>query len=264
MGRNVGSLSHSADGKKSDPYRFCVYRFFPAGVRSVSIIYNYFKKFGYNTVVIGASFCNAAEVVLLYSRKNKAVTSGLIWSFLLPLVAGETNSSGLHLMERFPFASGLALCVSIVGGLAVRYSHQIFYAIQGFLCRRRTKLKKIVIIFTNLQHALGLMVEVGEPVDKEGFALFPPHQNKLLKSIKVERKKSLNAQVSFAPREHGQLMFSTYVYENRDGYTTTKTIGIPFLLVMGSETATCVVDDFGLYLNNLMIVLWSREEETLP
>lgn len=35
------------------------------GVESVTKIYNYFKKFGYNTIVMGASFRNKGEIVEL-------------------------------------------------------------------------------------------------------------------------------------------------------------------------------------------------------
>lgn len=34
-----------------------------AGVQSVSKIYNYYKKFGYKTVVMGASFRNTDQII---------------------------------------------------------------------------------------------------------------------------------------------------------------------------------------------------------
>ena len=36
-----------------------------SGVKSVTQIYNYYKKFGYKTVVMGASFRNMGEIVAL-------------------------------------------------------------------------------------------------------------------------------------------------------------------------------------------------------
>jgi len=35
------------------------------GVKSVTQIYNYYKKFGYKTVVMGASFRNAGQITAL-------------------------------------------------------------------------------------------------------------------------------------------------------------------------------------------------------
>lgn len=37
----------------------------PPGVRSVTKIYNYYKKFGYKTIVMGASFRNTGEIKAL-------------------------------------------------------------------------------------------------------------------------------------------------------------------------------------------------------
>ena len=37
----------------------------PPGVKSVTKIYNYYKKFGYETVVMGASFRNTGEIKAL-------------------------------------------------------------------------------------------------------------------------------------------------------------------------------------------------------
>ena len=39
--------------------------FLPAGVKSVTQIYNYYKKFGYKTLVMGASFRNTGEITAL-------------------------------------------------------------------------------------------------------------------------------------------------------------------------------------------------------
>lgn len=37
----------------------------PPGVKSVTKIYNYYKKFGYKTIVMGASFRNTGEIKAL-------------------------------------------------------------------------------------------------------------------------------------------------------------------------------------------------------
>ena len=38
---------------------------FAEGVKSVTAIYNYYKKFGYKTVVMGASFRNTGQITEL-------------------------------------------------------------------------------------------------------------------------------------------------------------------------------------------------------
>lgn len=38
---------------------------FAVGVKSVTAIYNYYKKFGYKTVVMGASFRNTGQITEL-------------------------------------------------------------------------------------------------------------------------------------------------------------------------------------------------------
>ena len=49
------------------------------GVVSVTKIYNYYKKFGYKTVVMGASFRNIGEVILLFGiHKNYNFSFGLL------------------------------------------------------------------------------------------------------------------------------------------------------------------------------------------
>ena len=51
-------LANNKDKKSYEPME-------DPGVVSVTKIYNYYKKFGYSTVVMGASFRNTGEVLLL-------------------------------------------------------------------------------------------------------------------------------------------------------------------------------------------------------
>lgn len=48
------------------------------GVKSVTQIYNYYKKFGYKTVVMGASFRNMGEVVALAGCDLLTISPGLL------------------------------------------------------------------------------------------------------------------------------------------------------------------------------------------
>lgn len=48
------------------------------GVRSVSEIYNYFKKFNYSTVVMGASFRNIGEIIELAGCDKLTISPGLL------------------------------------------------------------------------------------------------------------------------------------------------------------------------------------------
>lgn len=50
----------------------------PAGVVSVTKIYNYYKKFGYSTVVMGASFRNTGEVKALAGCDLLTISPGLL------------------------------------------------------------------------------------------------------------------------------------------------------------------------------------------
>lgn len=49
-----------------------------AGVVSVTKIYNYYKKFGYSTVVMGASFRNTGEVKALAGCDLLTISPGLL------------------------------------------------------------------------------------------------------------------------------------------------------------------------------------------
>ncbi|XP_031564923.1 transaldolase-like [Actinia tenebrosa] len=48
------------------------------GVKSVAAIYNYYKKFGYKTVVMGASFRNTGEIVELAGCDNLTISPSLL------------------------------------------------------------------------------------------------------------------------------------------------------------------------------------------
>lgn len=48
------------------------------GVSSVSAIYNYYKKFGYNTIVMGASFRNTGEIEELAGCDYLTISPGLL------------------------------------------------------------------------------------------------------------------------------------------------------------------------------------------
>ena len=53
-------------------------RLFTAGVVSVTKIYNYYKKYGYSTVVMGASFRNTGEVKALAGCDLLTISPGLL------------------------------------------------------------------------------------------------------------------------------------------------------------------------------------------
>lgn len=44
------------------------------GVKSVTKIYNYYKKFGYKTVVMGASFRNTGQITALAGCDNLTIS----------------------------------------------------------------------------------------------------------------------------------------------------------------------------------------------
>lgn len=48
------------------------------GVESVKTIYNYYKKFGYNTIVMGASFRNKEEIIELAGCDNLTIAPSLL------------------------------------------------------------------------------------------------------------------------------------------------------------------------------------------
>ena len=44
------------------------------GVKSVTAIYNYYKKFGYKTIVMGASFRNTQQILALAGCDNLTIS----------------------------------------------------------------------------------------------------------------------------------------------------------------------------------------------
>ena len=48
------------------------------GVKSVTAIYNYFKKHGYNTIVMGASFRNIGEIIELAGCDRLTISPDLL------------------------------------------------------------------------------------------------------------------------------------------------------------------------------------------
>lgn len=47
------------------------------GVMSVTSIYNYFKKYGYETIVMGASFRNSGEIIELAGCDRLTISPGM-------------------------------------------------------------------------------------------------------------------------------------------------------------------------------------------
>ena len=60
-----------AEGKKYKPEE-------EPGVKSVTQIYNYYKKFGYKTVVMGASFRNSGEIIELAGCDKLTIAPSLL------------------------------------------------------------------------------------------------------------------------------------------------------------------------------------------
>lgn len=51
-----------------------IIKFFFLGVKSVSMIYNYYKKYGYKTIVMGASFRNIGQITELAGCDNLTIS----------------------------------------------------------------------------------------------------------------------------------------------------------------------------------------------
>lgn len=66
MFRYVANTDKKSYEAKEDP-----------GVISVTQIYNYYKKFGYKTVVMGASFRNVGKYFNLYRVFHRTSTDGI-------------------------------------------------------------------------------------------------------------------------------------------------------------------------------------------
>ena len=52
----------------------CCKIFIVSGVKSVTAIYNYYKKFGYKTIVMGASFRNIQQILALAGCDNLTIS----------------------------------------------------------------------------------------------------------------------------------------------------------------------------------------------
>lgn len=85
----------------------------PAGVKSVTKIYNYYKKFGYKTIVMGASFRNTGEIKALAGCDFLTISPKLLGELLrdssklvptLSAKAGESLALGMGQQAHFPCA----------------------------------------------------------------------------------------------------------------------------------------------------------------
>lgn len=69
-------------GRILDWYKAAMKREFPAhedpGVKSVGSIFNYYKKYGYNTIVMGASFRNVGEITELAGCDYLTISPNLL------------------------------------------------------------------------------------------------------------------------------------------------------------------------------------------
>lgn len=75
------------------------------GVKSVQSIYNYYKKHGYKTIVIGASFRNTREIIELagcdYLTISPSLLEDLYNSFdLVPKKLDHTSATDLDILKR--------------------------------------------------------------------------------------------------------------------------------------------------------------------
>lgn len=74
------------------------------GVKSVTEIYNYFRKFGYETVVMGASFRNIAEIIELAGCDKLTISPKLLEELeasqqLVPLKLDAKKAEELDIQE---------------------------------------------------------------------------------------------------------------------------------------------------------------------
>ena len=80
------------------------------GVISVKTIYNYYKKFGYNTIVMGASFRNIGEIIELAGcdaltiapslLKELESTEGILEKKLVPETSKNLDIKRIHMDEK--------------------------------------------------------------------------------------------------------------------------------------------------------------------
>ncbi|XP_072550968.1 transaldolase [Salminus brasiliensis] len=103
VGRILDWYKENTDRKSYEPHE-------DPGVLSVTKIYNYYKKFGYNTVVMGASFRNIGEVKALAGCDLLTISPGLLGELskdhsavsctLTPQGAKECSLDKVHLDEK--------------------------------------------------------------------------------------------------------------------------------------------------------------------
>lgn len=78
-----------------------------SGVQSVTKIYNYYKKFNYKTVVMGASFRNTGEVKALAGCDLLTISPGLLGELSQDhsaVTCSLTPQGGEHQLTRIPHA----------------------------------------------------------------------------------------------------------------------------------------------------------------
>ncbi|XP_060734782.1 transaldolase [Tachysurus vachellii] len=103
VGRILDWYKDNTDRKSYEPHE-------DPGVISVTKIYNYYKKFGYNTVVMGASFRNTGEVKALAGCDLLTISPGLLGELskdhstvsltLTPEKAKACDLEKIHLDEK--------------------------------------------------------------------------------------------------------------------------------------------------------------------
>ncbi|XP_062861261.1 transaldolase [Trichomycterus rosablanca] len=103
VGRIFDWYKENTDRKSYEPHE-------DPGVVSVTKIYNYYKKFGYKTVVMGASFRNTGEVKALAGCDLLTISPGLLGELsqdhsvvsctLTPQKAKDCDLEKLHLDEK--------------------------------------------------------------------------------------------------------------------------------------------------------------------
>lgn len=75
------------------------------GVKSVQAIFNYYKKFGYNTIVMGASFRNTGEITELAGCDYLTISPNLLEELLnssdaVPKKLDASGASSLNLEKK--------------------------------------------------------------------------------------------------------------------------------------------------------------------
>lgn len=75
------------------------------GVKSVQDIYNYYKKFGYNTIVMGASFRNVGEITELAGCDYLTISPNLLEDLYnsteaVPQKLNAANAANLEIKKR--------------------------------------------------------------------------------------------------------------------------------------------------------------------